>query len=80
MKIKLNKLNKISYEAIRQFFRVFAVIGRAFCKHNYKKISPEFEIEYRTHYFGKVAEHKCSKCGKEQMRTTSNIYVKLPYL
>lgn len=78
--MKLNTIKKLSYEAIRPFLRVFAVIGRAFCKHKFDRVSSEFEIEYRPHYFGKVAEHKCSKCGKEQMKTISNIYVKLPYL
>lgn len=65
---------------LKRLFCLCAVIGRAFCKHKYKIIAPEFELEYKTHYFGKVAEHKCIKCGKESLRTTSNIYVKLPYL
>ena len=57
---------------------IFKHIRMIFCKHNFKKISPEFELEYRPHYFGMVAEHKCDKCLKNEFRTTSNIYIKLP--
>lgn len=78
--MNLNRTKKLYNEVIRPFLRVCAVIGRAFCKHKFERVSLEFELQYGTHYFGKVAEHKCSKCGKEEMRTTSNIYIKLPYL
>lgn len=57
-----------------------AVIGRAFCKHNYIKVGFDFEIMYGAHYYGKVADFKCYKCEKESVRTTSNIYIRLPYL
>jgi len=57
-----------------------AVIGRAFCKHIYIKIGVDFEIMHGTHYYVMVAKYKCSKCEKESIRTTSNIYVRLPYL
>ena len=55
------------------------VIGRAFCSHNHIKVGFDFEIMYGAHYYGKVADYKCSKCKKESIRTTSNIYVRLPY-
>ncbi len=57
-----------------------AVIGRAFCRHNYIKVGFDFEIMYGLHYYGMVADFKCSKCEKESVRTTSNIYIRLPYL
>lgn len=59
---------------------LYAVIGRAFCKHKYEKIGIDYEYMYRDHYYGMVAKHKCCKCGKESVRTTSRVYVRLPYL
>jgi len=66
--------------ALNPLFWVSAVIGRAFCKHNFIKTGRDYEHMYREHYFGMVANHKCSKCGKESVRTTSRVYARLPYL
>jgi len=54
-------------------------IYRVFCNHNFKNIGIDFEIAYDTHYYGTVSEFKCFNCGKEKIKTTSKIYIKLPY-
>jgi hypothetical protein len=63
--------------ALKPIFWVFAVIGRSLCNHNFIKTGIDHEHIYSKHHYGMVANHKCSKCGKESVRTTSNVYIRL---